>query len=109
MPRKSRLYVAQKNIQVLEVNDKEYYACPRKKRNQGTTWSHSIYMYECDLCIHSVDKNGRAIHEMDPEDGEYTPHNLWCPYEECPYKEDFEARANHILDDLLKMLQKGEL
>lgn len=113
---KKSKYVRQRDIRVVSINGKEFFACPRKKRSKGNpTWSSSIYTYECDLCVHSVDKNGNSISKIDPLDGNYTPHNLWCPYEECPYKKDFEERAEKKksklkeVDDLLKLLQKGEV
>lgn len=110
--RKSRLYVRQSDMETILVNGKLFYVCKRRSKN-GNRWDNSAYLYECDLCTHSVDRKGRFVCTYDEEENG-TPHQLWCEFAECPYKEDFEQKntKKKIKSDWLKKIlddfERGE-
>lgn len=85
-------YIKQSDMKIIFINNRPYYLCEKIKRSGCATFRNSVYKYECDLCMYSVDKNGDLISNRDSGNGEYTPHSLWCPYAECPYKEEFENK-----------------
>lgn len=85
--RKSRLYQAQKNMQSIVAAGVEYYKC-EKIKNRGNTTLQSNYKYECDCCVHAVDRKGRKVSTI--EGDEHMPKYIWCPFPECPYKEFYE-------------------
>lgn len=92
-----------------EINGKIYFSCV-KRRNGRTTWVSSAYKYECELCIHAVDRFGNEYCKKNDDD--YAPRKPYCPYPECPYKADFEQRKidkQKMFEKLLKEFKKNEL
>ena len=110
--RKSTLYVRQADMKILHVNDTVYYICNKKSRN-GSTFANSCYEYECDLCIHSVNSKGQKISELD-DDSANMPHQLWCEFRECPFKDYYEEKKSkkfnrNSLSAFLDKFEKGEI